>query len=490
MTAILKRKMMELGSDESGVAFAFTVTVSLIIFLFGFAIYACGETVRQRIELQNAADAAAYSGALVQADTISRVAVINKAMAWNYVMMTRRQMDHVVGAWLGKATERWMHDCAVTFAAQQICACCWHKIEAINWRVGVDASGGASEGIAHQVIRLNESQNVGIPEILAGIGEQAVRNPTPLLNSLRKCVSSMNQAEKELISGMKTRIENAVEFAVDANVSLTENDRKTKEKREIQWTVYELQDANRYFEELKSNEESRFLGFGDFSGSAEETFGIGANVWMTLASGEGFQRNYRQTPNALTARWFTYNQRWWHAAAGCVYGGFFSQAAPPVVGEQGRDEYYTGEKARPMVLKSNFFKPDGAIIVGVSRPLNNPFAFIFGGGEQSGIYSAFSVGGGNQTMWSVSGARAGYRLSDWKEGEYRNTGSIEDKDNLCVADWDAMFLPLRDENSTAKSNLLAGLAQKLGASKSFVGKDYSSPYSNIEFSGAREHLHH
>ena len=266
MTAILKQKMMDLGRDESGVAFAFTVTVSLIIFLFGFAIYACGETVRQRIELQNAADAAAYSGALVQADTISRVAVINKAMAWNYVMMTRRQMDHIVGAWLGKVTERWQHDCAVTAAAQQICACCWHKIEAVNWRVGVDASGGASEGITHQLIRLNESQNTGIPEILGGLGVNAAQNPVSLLSSLRNCIASMNQAEKELISGMKKRIENAVEFAVNANVSLTENDRKTREKREIQWSLYELQDANRYFEALKSKEESRFLGFGDFSG--------------------------------------------------------------------------------------------------------------------------------------------------------------------------------------------------------------------------------
>ena len=151
MTAVLKQKMMDLMRDESGVAFAFTVTVSLIIFLFGFAIYACGETVRQRIELQNAADAAAYSGALVQADTISRVAVINKAMAWNYVMMTRRQMDHIVGAWLTKVTERWEHDRAVTAAAQQLCACCWHKIETVNWRVGVDASGGASMPRAGQV---------------------------------------------------------------------------------------------------------------------------------------------------------------------------------------------------------------------------------------------------------------------------------------------------------------------------------------------------
>lgn len=489
MTAILKQKMMELGRDESGVAFAFTVTVSLIIFLFGFAIYACGETVRQRIELQNAADAAAYSGALVQADTISRVAVINKAMAWNYVMMTRRQMDHIVGAWLGKVIERWQNDCAVTGTAQQICACCWHKIEAVNWRVGVDASGGASEGIVHQLIRLNESQNVGIPEILVGLGENGVRNPVSLLNSLRNCVASMNKAEKELISGMKGRIESAVEFAVDANVSLTENDRQTREKREIQWSLYELKDANSYFEALKSNDESRFLGFGDFSGSAVETFGAGADTWLIMAGGEGFQRNYQQTVNTLSARWFTYNQLWWHDAV-CHYAGFSAYAVVPVTGEQGRDQYYTGEKARPMVLKSNFFKPDGAIIVGVSRPLNNPFAFIFGGGEQSGIYSAFNVGGGNQTMWSVSGARAGYRLDEWEKGEYRNTGSIEDKDNLCVSDWDAIFLPLRDKDSTADSSLLEKLAKKLGASKSFVGKDYSSSYSNIEFSGAREHLHH
>ena len=489
MTAVLKQKMMELGRDESGVAFAFTVTVSLIIFLFGFAIYACGETVRQRIELQNAADAAAYSGALVQADTISRVAVINKAMAWNYVMMTRRQMDHIVGAWLLKVTERWRHDCAVTAAAQQLCACCWHKIEAVNWRVGVDAAGGAGEGIVHQLIRLNESQNAGIPAILGGLAEEAARNPVPLLNSLRSCIASMNQAEKELISGMKTRIEHAVEFAVNANVSLTENDRKTREKRNIQWALYELQDAARYFEALQSDDESRFLGFGDFFGSPVETFGAGANTWLTLADGEGFQRNYRQTGNVLTARWFTYNQIWWHAAV-CHYAGFSAHAAPPVTGEQGRDAYYTGEKASPMVLKSNFFQPDGAIVVGVSRPLNNPFAFIFGGGEQSGIYSAFNVGGGSQTMWGVSGARAGYRLSDWEEGEYRNTGKIEDKDNLCVADWDALFLPLRDKNSTAGAGLLEDLAKKLGASRSFVGRDYSSPYSNIEFSSAREHLHH
>ncbi len=65
MRKILKQRLTALAEDESGVAFAFTVTAALILFLFGAAVYACGETVRERIELQNTADAAAYSGALV-----------------------------------------------------------------------------------------------------------------------------------------------------------------------------------------------------------------------------------------------------------------------------------------------------------------------------------------------------------------------------------------------------------------------------------------
>ena len=51
MKRILTQRMRELARGDSGVACAFTVTVSLIIFLLGFAIYACGETVRQRMEL-------------------------------------------------------------------------------------------------------------------------------------------------------------------------------------------------------------------------------------------------------------------------------------------------------------------------------------------------------------------------------------------------------------------------------------------------------
>lgn len=485
MKRILIQRIRELAGGESGVACAFTVTVSLIIFLLGFAIYACGETVRQRIELQNAADSAAYSAALVQADTISRIAVINKAMAWNYVMMTRRQMDHIVDAWLARVLEMWENSRSATFNFQNLCAC-HPRIEGINWRVGAVPGGGGGD-IVHQLIRLNNSQDVWISSIVAARLAHSPKNPVVLLESLRKCIDSMNRAEKELIDGMKERVENAVEFAVTANVALTGNDRKVREKREIDWTIYNLRDASEYFEILKEDE-TRFLSFGDFSGNRTQIYGAGADNWLIAENSSGFQRNYVQAPNALMAIWFTYNQIWFHSVA-CTFGGVVVNPVPAITGEMARDAYFTGQKACPRVLKKNYFEADGAIVVGVSRPLNNPFAFVFDGREQSGIYSAFEVGDGEQTMWSVAGARAGYRLSEWGEGEYRNRGSIQKKHNLCVTDWDAMFLPLREE-AIASSDYLSGIAGELGVSDSFVRKDHLSSYSRLDFSAAKEHLYH
>ena len=485
MRKILKQKLTALAEDESGVAFAFTVTAALILFLFGAAVYACGEIVRERIELQNTADAAAYSGALVQADTLSRIAVINKAMAWNYVMMTRRQMDHIVDVWLAQVEAHYAAAKSATAAFQNVCAC-HPRSEFANWRVGVAPGGGGGE-VTYQLIRLNESQDVMIPVISAARGGHPAYNPVSTLNSLRQCVAAMNQAEKELVSDLKKRIENAVEFAVKANASLTENDRKAQTQRDIDWALYDLQDASRYFEILK-NDEPRFLKFGEFTGSAQSIFGNGADVWLVKAGGEGFQRDYRQSANSLAARWFTYNQIWVHPDKVCVFAGLVVNPGVRVTGEMARDSYYTGQIAKPQILKNNYFQPDGAITVGVSRPLNNPFAFVFSG-KQSGIFSAFNVGGGHQTMWCVASARVGYRLPSWREGEYRNRGSIDDKDNLCTADWDAEFLPLR-ENFTADGNVLKSLAGKLGISAQFAARDHFSGYSKIEFSQARSHLYH
>ena len=485
VTGILKQRLCALVRDDSGVAFAFTVTAGLIVFLFGFAVYACGETVRQRIELQNAADAAAYSAALVQADTLSRIAVINRAMAWNYVMMTRRQMDHIVERWLGRVLEHWNNSRNVTQAYQNVCAC-HPRAEGANWRVGVSAGGGGGE-VIHQLIRLNGSQDEWIPILQAYRGVGAAMNPESILSSLRECILSMNRAEENLISGLKRRIENAVEFIVKADISLTPNDRSVRNRREIRWHIHDLQEGSAYLKTL-GGDEDRFFGFGEFSGGARKILGRGADVWLKQTANEGFQRDYVQSGSSLSAMWFTYNQVWIHHKY-CQFAGLVVQPVAPVTGEMARDAYFNGVAAKPKVLKPDFFRARGALVVGVSRPLNNPFAFIFGGREQAGIFSAFNVGGGGQTMWGVSAARAGYRLSNWREGEYRNRGSIDDQENLRVTDWDAELLPLREENTTS-SDVLESLAGKLGASRRFVGRDHRSGGTNLDLHGARQQLYH
>ena len=73
----MKGILKNFWKNEDGVALAFGITFFLLVFLLGMSVYAAGETVRQRMELQNAADAAAYSAAVVQADTLSRIACIN-----------------------------------------------------------------------------------------------------------------------------------------------------------------------------------------------------------------------------------------------------------------------------------------------------------------------------------------------------------------------------------------------------------------------------
>ena len=89
-----KIKLKSLIYDDSGVAMAYTIMVFLFFFMLCVSTYAMSENIRQRMELQNACDAAAYSGAVVQADMLSRIAVLNRALSWTYMQTNRRQMDY------------------------------------------------------------------------------------------------------------------------------------------------------------------------------------------------------------------------------------------------------------------------------------------------------------------------------------------------------------------------------------------------------------
>ena len=95
-----KLTLKKLLYDDSGVAMAYTVLVSLFIFMLCVSTFAMTENIRKKIELQNACDAAAYSGAVVQADMLSRIAVLNRALSWTYFQTSKRNMDYIISDWI------------------------------------------------------------------------------------------------------------------------------------------------------------------------------------------------------------------------------------------------------------------------------------------------------------------------------------------------------------------------------------------------------
>ena len=96
--------------DERGYAVMATLAIFLFLFVLCAAVYAVGETIHERIKIQNACDAAAYSAAAVQADGLSRMACVNRAMSWTYVQMSNRQMDYITYRWLWLTCKRFVED--------------------------------------------------------------------------------------------------------------------------------------------------------------------------------------------------------------------------------------------------------------------------------------------------------------------------------------------------------------------------------------------
>ncbi len=125
-------------SDSSGAALIVTLGVYLFLFILSASVYTIGESIHQRIQLQTACDAASYSAAVVQADALSRMAVVNRAMAWTYIQMTRRQVDYITYRWL-RLTRDNFHKDYETAKDWHFCLLCpeeKHTDKGIGWWCG------------------------------------------------------------------------------------------------------------------------------------------------------------------------------------------------------------------------------------------------------------------------------------------------------------------------------------------------------------------
>lgn len=306
--------IIRLGKDDSGVALVLTLCTFMFMFLLCCGVYAIGDTVRQKIELQNAADAAAYSAAVIQADTISRIATINRAMSWTYVQMTRRQLDFIVDQWLRRTKKVYDDDLRAVKKWNRMSICipcdkghnsgqeradtCWCGIDAQN--IGVIRVNGLSTvfddlipGIVDTVRNSPFGQNLGFGRDLAiediaekieswntysklafNSGNRLAMNyfyaDTGLQILLDKLnISAMNLAEMDLVLQMPDRIKTVVNGILKANLP-----KDLVDEDYFQYYLYQNEHPYSYFRLLNNTKEDEqiFLSFADYYDAQHKTF--------------------------------------------------------------------------------------------------------------------------------------------------------------------------------------------------------------------------
>nr|CRY97979.1 hypothetical protein [uncultured prokaryote] len=151
-------KCRELFSDSKGAAAAITLAFVMPVYLLVIGIYGIGEIVRNKIELQNAADAAAYSASVVQADYLSRIATVNKAMAWTYVDLQKRSLDLAMDVFCKYVFIQFQKD--FNMVRQKNSPCHMH-VPGVHYNCGTDIA-------VFDPLLLIAGTGVGIPELANG----------------------------------------------------------------------------------------------------------------------------------------------------------------------------------------------------------------------------------------------------------------------------------------------------------------------------------
>lgn len=455
MLKFINRTALRLWKDESGVVLAVTVIVFLSLFMMASAVYSVGETVRQRIELQNAADAAAYSGAIVEADCLSRIAAVNRAMSWQYVQMCRMEMDYIVDKWLMLTLQRWNIDNNMMKMFNMPSTC----NRGLPWYcTGKGATIGNS--FSHKKILLNKHHMTTVDEIKSVRQQAAGQGKSytalaPKISRARQEIKQMNDKEKELINKLPKRVKSCVKTILKKNLKDTWNDSFVGGGDIMFALKQEESPLNKNFRVLEQNEEDDFLRHSDYipeqGNNARQVLKRGTDNWYVKqyeSGGPGIQRQYKRGHPILIAEWDYASSVWEMIEEVCTLMGQTSGSSQ-VKGDDPQiysSRYYISERAEPQVLEEKYFAKGGAIIVGASRRLNNPFQFMAVGGDV-GIMKPFTVRSGNRFMWTASAAIAGYNPKPRNEARGKYEVTYENNSgnklwNLKTSDWDAVLLSL------------------------------------------------
>lgn len=511
MLHILRDKFIRLGRDEEGVAMVVTLAIFMLMYLICMGVYAIGTAVKTRIHLQNACDAAAYSAAVVQADTLSRIATLNRAMSWTYVAMTRRQMDVITYRWLEETGRHWDDD---KRRAEDWANSLIHPTPAVCSLAALPVGGhlktdhsfaipempmitlygaiGSNPTTRHIISTHNSlftTTHVGRDSSFYSSKSSGIGSMVAQIKDDWENVKAMSKAIDDLKKHYKEQAEAAAEAVLNANlVDVGGRDVSASAVR----YVY-MEPMTEYMEELENTaeEEDRFLSY--CRQSAKSAFGNSGEVWFIRnpSTALGFSRKYDWGGDRLKATWSWYSNQWHcetdplsgekhigpipcpscshvsHSRCSCSgFGVFFAT----VYGDNDRsvsgyeDIYETPSRyvARPNKLKKNYFGESGGnkgtITVGLAVENQNPWTSILGK-TIKGIFSAFNIGGDVFPLYTVcfASAKAGYKETlNWENSQaveddraYRVDWQNEKDWNLRQSDWDAVLIPVRRAESLA-----------------------------------------
>ena len=503
-----KLTFRKLLHDDSGVAMAYTVLVSLFIFMLCASTYAMSENIRKKMELQNACDAAAYSGAVVQADMLSRLAVLNRALSWTYAETNKRHMDAVVDDWLSRVVNRYNSiERAARNAYRNNSTCttaaCWNNNNArcipacgrfcgnVGWFAGWNGNAGR--------VRLNNSQTVAVSTIRAARAAYTRRSDTEITNGYRN-ITTLNTEINHIRNNINSYIGCAIQYSIESFPTPRFNF-----FIDGQWGGNAT--AATYI--VPQTIEESFLNYSGTTAAA--AFSTGRNTWWGLTTSDtgwwgiatdGFTRSYRTGFAALSASGSAFANRHFNVSV-----GFWTPIVWHVsrrienwsLNISGAQFVSPVSAARPAMLAPAFFGRAGSIIVTAKDTVINPFSGLFGADARRGLYGAFN--GLSHDMWVVSAARAGIRLAGDAAGQYRvqypgaafaryTAGTW----NLCEEDWDAVMIPVnRAWNNTTSTGwgtatanattdaLLAAARGALGGVNSVYGSNgfYSIPSNPV-----------
>lgn len=339
MKKAILSKLKNLVRGDDGAALVITLGVFFFMYIFCAGVYAIGFAVKEKIHLQNACDAAAYSAAVVQADAISRIATINRAMSWTYVQMTRRQMDYIVYKWLRHTIDHYIEDRNAA-DAQGFPGVHFHRDFSIGDENGLIApvgdrnqvrlnanagstrvTGGDSlDSWVNSFLRDNLKGASFYADNLASVGQ--IKRLRDQLDADMKNIRTMNQKLVSLTDGtgagdgLKNRIEDSVVGILRANIP-------AYMKNQCKFFIKDSPRPRRdYMRFMRADDENQFVSWMNTESldgtrvgryvNADGVFGKGSTTWFTHVSRnqDGIQRGYNQTGTALCSRWSWCSWNW------------------------------------------------------------------------------------------------------------------------------------------------------------------------------------